>query len=498
METVPGFNEGLVSGEVEPDRIVVDRESGKVISRDILIRESGFDAEAPLKEALVEEIVETGLRLEGEFGYPLDMEWTVAGEKVYILQVRPVTAGEDGPDTGEGEADQRPWYRTLTKTFAELGQIRDKIQDELLPDLEASIRTLGETDLEALDDPALAAETEARWALTERWDGLYRDYFIPFAHGVRLFGSLYSRAVQPESPFEFIELLVHDDFRSLRRNRQLQNLAAALKDFSEPPSPDAMPASWQKDREAFILEYGQSSFFEALIFDDSRRFMEFLFALSRAGASSAAEDQAPRRKALEGGFLGALEALGRQDGEDILAMARLSYRLRDDDNLAVARIRGEYLRAHREGERRKGGAGEARAGAAAPGESRAETASGYRVVSRQVTGTAAGPGLASGPARVVTGPEDLFQVRQGEILVCDSIDPNITFVVPLVAGIVERRGGMLIHGAIIAREYGIPCVTGVAGAVDIIAPGDRVTVDGFSGIVTIHRDEDRGHGLPGR
>ena len=37
----------------------------------------------------------------------------------------------------------------------------------------------------------------------------------------------------------------------------------------------------------------------------------------------------------------------------------------------------------------------------------------------------------------------------------------MTFVVPLAAAIVERRGGMLIHGAIIAREYGIPCVTGV-------------------------------------
>ena len=61
----------------------------------------------------------------------------------------------------------------------------------------------------------------------------------------------------------------------------------------------------------------------------------------------------------------------------------------------------------------------------------------------------------------------------------------MTFIVPLVAAVVERRGGMLIHGAIIAREYGIACVTGVPDATRLIASGDPVTVDGFLGIVTV-------------
>ena len=47
--------------------------------------------------------------------------------------------------------------------------------------------------------------------------------------------------------------------------------------------------------------------------------------------------------------------------------------------------------------------------------------------------------------------------------------------------------GMLTHGAIIAREYGIPCVTGIAGAAEAIHTGDVVTVDGYLGIVTIER-----------
>ncbi len=61
----------------------------------------------------------------------------------------------------------------------------------------------------------------------------------------------------------------------------------------------------------------------------------------------------------------------------------------------------------------------------------------------------------------------------------------MTFVMPLAAGIVERRGGMLIHGAIIAREYGLPCVTGVAGATSRITTGQTITVDGYLGIVTL-------------
>ena len=72
-----------------------------------------------------------------------------------------------------------------------------------------------------------------------------------------------------------------------------------------------------------------------------------------------------------------------------------------------------------------------------------------------------------------------------EVLVCDSVDPNMTFVVPMAAAVVERRGGMLIHGAIIAREYGLPCVTGVPRATTLISNGDPLTVDGYLGIVTL-------------
>ena len=86
---------------------------------------------------------------------------------------------------------------------------------------------------------------------------------------------------------------------------------------------------------------------------------------------------------------------------------------------------------------------------------------------------------------MIRNHSDLAKFKHGEVLVCDAVDPNITFVVPLASAVVERRGGMLIHGAIIAREYGLPCITGVPNATSLIRTGDKIIVDGYLGIVTI-------------
>ncbi len=74
--------------------------------------------------------------------------------------------------------------------------------------------------------------------------------------------------------------------------------------------------------------------------------------------------------------------------------------------------------------------------------------------------------------------------KQGDILVCQGVDPNMTFVIPLASAVVEERGGMLIHGAIIAREYGLPCITGASQAMQLIENGNEITVDGYLGIIT--------------
>jgi len=95
------------------------------------------------------------------------------------------------------------------------------------------------------------------------------------------------------------------------------------------------------------------------------------------------------------------------------------------------------------------------------------------------------PGLAQGPARVVTSPEQLGQVQAGEVLVAHSLDPGWTPVFGLVVGLVLERGGQLSHAAVVAREYGLPAITAVPGIVKRIGTGQTVVVDGTSGLVRI-------------
>ncbi|MGD2166219.1 MAG: PEP-utilizing enzyme, partial [Anaerolineae bacterium] len=184
----------------------------------------------------------------------------------------------------------------------------------------------------------------------------------------------------------------------------------------------------------------------------------------------------------------------------MLDLARTSYRLRDDDNIYLGGIDAGLLVAVEEGrerlqERRMvrvesfGIADVARAlrypEYVPQTQGEKEKKAGFLVRARQLIGQPAGPRVAQGPARVITSQADLTGFEYGEILACDAVDPNMTFVVPLSAGVVERRGGTLIHGAIIAREYGLPCVTGVPRATSLIRTGDVVTVDEYLGIVML-------------
>jgi pyruvate,water dikinase len=99
-------------------------------------------------------------------------------------------------------------------------------------------------------------------------------------------------------------------------------------------------------------------------------------------------------------------------------------------------------------------------------------------------GTPASGGRVTAPARVILDPHNAH-LSAGEILVAPSTDPGWTPLFLKAAGLVMETGGAMAHGAIVAREYGIPAVVGVAGATEQIATGSRVTVDGSLGLVVI-------------
>lgn len=100
-------------------------------------------------------------------------------------------------------------------------------------------------------------------------------------------------------------------------------------------------------------------------------------------------------------------------------------------------------------------------------------------------GLGVSPGRAVGSARVVHSVEDLRELRAGEVIVATSTDPSWTSLLAVGGAIVLEMGGLLSHGAIVARELGIPAVVNVAQATRLLATGDRIVVDGRAGTVAL-------------
>jgi phosphoenolpyruvate synthase/pyruvate phosphate dikinase len=104
----------------------------------------------------------------------------------------------------------------------------------------------------------------------------------------------------------------------------------------------------------------------------------------------------------------------------------------------------------------------------------------------EMHGLSVSPGVATGRARVLLRSGGDNVLEKGEILIAPYTDPGWTpYFIP-AAGIVMDMGGLLSHGSIIAREYGIPAVVNVGHATRIIRSGQMVTVDGNRGVVKIH------------
>ncbi len=100
-------------------------------------------------------------------------------------------------------------------------------------------------------------------------------------------------------------------------------------------------------------------------------------------------------------------------------------------------------------------------------------------------GVAGSPGTVTGISRVIKGPEEFHKLRKGEILIAPLTNPVWTPLFAVAGGIITEVGGILSHGAIVAREYGIPAVMSVSGATKQIQDGQTITVDGNKGIVYV-------------
>jgi pyruvate,water dikinase len=521
IESVYGLNQGLVDGRVEPDRWILDRNRKAIVTHTpadrktwMIPRKDGVGleplpknlaAKPPLDTDEVIDVFELAARAEAFFELPQDVEWTFRDKTLFVLQSRPITTLAT-----EKDGDKRGWYLSLHRSFENLKSLRKKIEEELIPAMIAAAEGMTEIDLTALSDSALAREINHRWEVNHKWVNVYWEDFIPFAHGVRLFGQVYNDVMQPEDTYEFVDLLTQTEMASLERNRMLEELAdrirndAQLAEQLEIGKHARLDKDFLNDLQSFIRQFGDLSCAVTggtECVQDAMPLFNILLEMAKRPVSLSDTRKSNAAAALRDKFLSKFDGEQKTRAAELLDLARTSYQLRDDDNIYLGRIEAQMLAAVQEARQRIGKQLQAGAGVsvsedlkkvlddldhrpAAPSPYIAQPGQPYEIKARQLVGQPAGPGIARGKARVIHQHADLSDFKSGEVLICDAVDPNMTFVVPLASAVVERRGGMLIHGAIIAREYGLPCVTGISDATALLKTGDEITVDGYLGIVT--------------
>ncbi|MFZ1412002.1 MAG: PEP-utilizing enzyme, partial [Micropruina sp.] len=103
---------------------------------------------------------------------------------------------------------------------------------------------------------------------------------------------------------------------------------------------------------------------------------------------------------------------------------------------------------------------------------------------RSISGSPVSPGVAQGRVRVVFQPQ-AAELVPGEILVCPGTDPAWTPLFLAAAGLITEVGGMMTHGSVVAREYGIPAIVGVHEATTRLRTGQLIRMDGTAGTIEI-------------
>lgn len=575
IESAFGLGESVVSGAVTPDAHQVGRRirrrpgvkatridlapNGSTVTRPVA------DPTAPaITDRQARRIASLARRVERHYGTPMDIEWALEGDRLWLLQARPVT-------TSIGKRPgllARMFRDNVIEHFPSPHPLDLAMVEMLLPILASVARRIGleiegVDDLVTMDDDGVArighprVRVRAPWRI---WTSLRRrnrldprDWEHAEGRRARQLAARFStlpldpltdgelaaamvellaeareivdRRMQylsqhlmrglrldallrvTRSGLSQFDLLGDLDYVTATLNRELHELATsapaevhALLNRSPIDVEALRGTAWWVDVKAFLDRFGARATRMYQVFS-SRSWREdlpgFLMLAAMAVDAPPTKDirlprflvrRFPRLLAdYRAGHV--MREASVQEFEELgVAMRRLAGRaagrlgltreealfLTLDETLRA--LRGEGLDVAALVERRQ------------PERDRAEavwsaSTHGAATANASGDGVPASPGRASGPARIIHGPEDFHRLQPGDVLVCRATDPAWTPLFARAVAVVASTGGRLSHAAIVAREYGIPAVLGVPEAMDI-ADGTRLVVDGSAGTVS--------------
>jgi hypothetical protein len=203
-----------------------------------------------------------------------------------------------------------------------------------------SEKTLGD-----LTDIELAEEIDRRRNVYEHWVDVYWKDFIPFAHGMRLFGQVYNDTLKPDDPFEFMGLLGSSRLLSIERNRLLAEVARRIR--RNPQLMHALKSGTAYPDQEFeaMLDMAVEKLGIAVARQEGTTVSDLnkktIIPLLLQMADSPEPDADRTGKDLEsltGQFLSNFDGQRKELARDLLELGRASYKLRDNDNIYLGRI----------------------------------------------------------------------------------------------------------------------------------------------------------------
>lgn len=625
LDASPGLGDAVVSGRVTPERYILTRR-GRLLhwtpgGHETLVRPApgGGTVEAPgeprngptLTKRQLATLAGISRRAEARFGTPQDMEWAVAGSRVFLLQARPMTAlpapparlnafqKKLGPFYAE-MFNQRPYpldvsgwlehavlvmLRGMTASVGVVFPSRAQILPEQDGVVLALVPPVPRPTLKLLAAPALVIARARRYPLARWTDDARLTAFLdeagrlsrvdprqlPWqqltAHVQRIFDAfgpitalrvsylpglllaqlrLWPLLVLLGKQRLGSALIAGGPTRTSDANRGLEDLAGRVRSdedlwqlFGQVPPAELLPRLGGDPRHAdfitalrdFLTEYGHRESTSVALSSSPTwsETPEVVLGLVKVllGNKGPATDQtgqalrelgshpALRNPWLRRQVFAAVEAskAGMAFREDThfyatmllpplrRALLELGERLRTagvlDGATDVFHLRFEELRAISDARTLPADDRDRLRAAVLARAAKRQELAGQPVVDLDalfadrtpgpgalVAGTGASRGTATGAVRIIRGPADFGGLRSGEILVCPYTNPSWTPLFQRAAAVVVDAGGTGSHAAIVAREYGIPAVMGTRNATTVLADGQRVTVNGSTGLVT--------------
>ena len=584
-----GLCETVASGVTGPDTIIIDRESRQLLqyriggkelmetltdAGSIVRKEPPIDRRAKpcLDEVQARRIASEALRLEKCLGAPQDVEWSIVGETVFLLQTRPISGLFTRQDywlnrsAAQISLEMPIVSKKLAKKQAQLSKndpknyewdpridtLGDDWANRILPSMLEEIQMVEVIKLAALSNSDLAEDFVRVVAMVRKHFELRIELGVLLDTAMerlrrsltksssfssddfpRLLVSLRTKDVESDETLQQLaDLAVKDPaVREIFLKDTISNLLAALQSSQE-------NSHWLQAFSGYLAEFGHLSpaRFDVMSPTYSESPEVVLNTISKyVHVGARRRGELNRRLAEERDELvqSILTSLNEQDKEEFqraLAIALSCYHIKNDRDFYFLRSLAQLRRFYLEGGKRfmacewipkpedaffftvddfekllmdksdetgailqRGKNEKARLNRTI--ETRAPPAL-SNVSNRNTTtvirGIGSSPGVVKGKANVFTSLHEFPLVQPDEILVCPAITPAWAPILGLVRGLVTDLGGLLSHGGILAREYGIPAVVGTSVGTKIIRTGQSILVDGTNGEAHIYGDAEEG------